>query len=143
MTSGRGFCKRTYPMRSPSMFCGASKKRLTAEIKNARAAIKLAAAREADEVEVVRLALTAAANCEETYRRAPGKVRRLFNQAFFAAVYLHDAEIAGAELTEPYADLLSERLGVEAKAATARNGASEPVPDLVLSGPGSNIASKG
>lgn len=121
--------------------------RLTAEIESARQAIRLADERSADEAEVIRLAIAAAANCAATYQRAPGDVRRLFNQAFFSAIYLRDSDLSGAELTEPYAELLADQLtDSDRNARTSKKLSAESPdrePDFVLSGPGSNKGHKG
>lgn len=121
--------------------------RLTAEIQAARAAIRRYDARSENEAEIVRLAILAAQDCASTYRKASGKVRRLLNQAFFEAVYLTEERVEGAALTEPYAELLAERL-VDAGPfeprgnAIKRNTASSNA-GPVLSGPGSSEAYKG
>lgn len=52
-------------------------------------------------------ALDLAANCQEAYGRAPDKLRRQFNQVFFRKLLVSDTRVAGAELAEPFAQLLA------------------------------------
>lgn len=50
-------------------------------------------------------------NCEEAYRKAPGKIRRQFNQSFFKKILVEDDHLAGAELTAPFAQFLGVKPG--------------------------------
>jgi len=62
-------------------------------------------------------ALMLGANCERMYREAPPHVRRQSNQVFFTKLLVHDDEVVGAELAEPFAQVLAHdvarRLEVE------------------------------
>jgi hypothetical protein len=49
------------------------------------------------------------ADCHNAYLKAPGQLRRLFNQALFVNLYL-DEEGVGAVMAEPFATLCSADL---------------------------------
>lgn len=64
-----------------------------------------AAAVEFDTIEgTLRTALDYAVNCDRGYLAAPHKERRLFNQAFFSKIFVHDDYIS-TELAEPFKTL--------------------------------------
>jgi site-specific DNA recombinase len=53
-------------------------------------------------------ALAVAGNCATYYDEATPAIRRLMNQGFFTKLYINDdGEVAGADLTEPFAQVLS------------------------------------
>ncbi len=53
-------------------------------------------------------ALTVAGNCHQRYAQAPPHVRRQLNQGFFTKLFIaRDGSVEQAELTEPFAQLLS------------------------------------
>ena len=60
-------------------------------------------------------ALELASDCLKAYREADESTRRLFNQAFFEKLYVHDDETVTHELAEPFSLLLKPELtsGVE------------------------------
>ncbi len=74
---------------------------------------QLLAAAEAEFVAIEDLlarAFTIAADCRAAYREAGPTVRRLFNQAFFERLYVDPHKITGADLAEPFAQLLEHDL---------------------------------
>jgi site-specific DNA recombinase len=69
--------------------------------------------------ENVRRALTLASNCQAAYRSAPPSIRRLFNQFFFAKLFVDDETLRG-ELSPAFAALLAE-----GRPATSADGSAE------------------
>lgn len=132
--------------------------RLTTELQHAEATVVAAAASAVSDEQVIAEALALGANCAAPYGQADPDIRRSFNQVFFRRLFVSDAGIVGAELTDPYAELLADNL-VERLEATLkgspsparrerRNGGSSRAqddrePDFALSGRGSNYDSEG
>jgi site-specific DNA recombinase len=84
--------------------------RIAQEVHDAERAVTASETRSQDLLETLREALALAGSCRDAYRRADARIRRLFNQAFFDKLYLHDDEIARADLAEPFAELLAHDL---------------------------------
>ena len=79
-------------------------------------------------------ALDLLANCERTYRKAPGHLRRQWNQALFERLLVHDDRVEEAEVAEPFATLadpelprLLEGSATEETAASSAGGSNEVV----------------
>ena len=53
------------------------------------------------------IALAFIGRCDEVYRQSGPRTRRLANQALFEKLLVHDGEIAGATLREPWATIVS------------------------------------
>lgn len=58
----------------------------------------------------LQLALSLLTDCGSVYRQASPHVRRLFNQAFFKAIYIGDEGLVGHELAEPFGLLVGDEL---------------------------------
>jgi site-specific DNA recombinase len=61
-------------------------------------------------VEKLNYLCTLLANAQAYYLNAPDQERRQLNQSMFDYVYIHDDDVVGTDLTEPYARLLSDSL---------------------------------
>jgi site-specific DNA recombinase len=93
--------------------------RLTRALIDAEREIKAAQAGTRDLENTLEQALAAASHCTQAYLTAPDQVRRLINQGFFVKLFIgEDGSVEGAELTEPFATLLS---GTEITRATGRD----------------------
>lgn len=57
---------------------------------------------------ILDLAIQLASNCHRAYLKAKPETRRLFNQAFFDAIYIEDRKLKRAQRTELFEALLSE-----------------------------------
>jgi site-specific DNA recombinase len=97
--------------------------RLTTEIAQAEAHLETAERSSGDVQATLDKALDLLANCHRAYRKAPGHLRRQFNQALFERLLVHDDRITGAEIAEPFATLadpdLPQRLDGGATGRTA------------------------
>lgn len=81
-------------------------KRITDELTNARKIIERCQV-EADAVmRMVDEVLLLCADAHRLYLSAPGNIRRQLNQAVFTRFWIIDEEIGGADLTEPFVQLL-------------------------------------
>jgi len=58
-------------------------------------------------------ALELVGSCEGTYTAATPLVRRMFNQAFYKRIIIDEGEVADAELSDPFAQLLASDLAHE------------------------------
>jgi site-specific DNA recombinase len=94
--------------------------RIATEIKQAEQRLAATELRFEEIEGAFRNALRLGANCQQMYREALPQVRRQANQTFFEKLLVDDGEIVGAELAEPFAQLLgydvARRLEVEAPA---------------------------
>jgi hypothetical protein len=84
--------------------------RLSAETAQAEHQIEIAEASFGDVEETLGKALDLLADCERAYRKAPGHLRRQWNQALFERLVIYDEGISGAEVAEPFATLADPRL---------------------------------
>ncbi len=102
-------------------------------VESAYAQVRLPAKR----AQLVRVTLDKAldllANCERSYRKAPGHLRRQWNQALFERLLVHDDRIDQAEVAEPFATLANPELPLQLGGSTTDMTA-------VSSGSGSNEA---
>jgi DNA invertase Pin-like site-specific DNA recombinase len=75
-------------------------------------------------------ALMLGADCQRMYREAPPQVRRQANQTIFEKLRVHNDEVVGAELAEPFAQLLAydaaRRLEVEAQPVASPENETTP-----------------
>lgn len=76
-------------------------------------------------------ALDLAADLAGAYMRASDRIRRLFNQSLFEALYITDDRISGGKLTEPFATLLGRDMAERAETAATED-------QVIFSGVGSN-----
>ena len=76
--------------------------------------------------EGLELALRLAADAEAAYALADDLTKRRWNQAFFKKIFLRDLETSGAELADPFAQLLADDLAQELEriSADSRSGGS-------------------
>jgi hypothetical protein len=92
--------------------------RLTREVTAVEAALSATATAMADLDATLECALTIAATCERHYLMAPPKQRRQINQGLFVKLFIgRDGNVERAELTEPFAALLSRNLVVDIDSA--------------------------
>jgi site-specific DNA recombinase len=107
--------------------------RLTTETTHAEHHLELATHSLTDVQATLQKALDLLANCARAYRRAPGHLRRQWNQALFERFLVVDDDLNRAPLAEPFATLadptLPDRLNAARRSKTA-----------ALSGGGSNEA---
>jgi hypothetical protein len=82
--------------------------RLSAEIMLCEERLKTLNAQSQQAERVLELAIKLAGSCQNAYRKARPDTRRLFNQAFFEAIYIEDKELKRAQRTELFDALLSE-----------------------------------
>jgi hypothetical protein len=81
--------------------------RLTRDIAQAEAESVKAAQSIEYLTEVLEVALYVAGTCNKQYQTAPPSIRRQINQGFFRKLYVGaDGEVARADLTEPFAQVL-------------------------------------
>jgi len=71
-------------------------------------------------------ALELARDCHAAYEAAGPNTRRLFNQAFFEKLYLHDDGEVTHDLAEPFKILLDPRLSRELKAGPRKHAQKRP-----------------
>ncbi|MGH2990040.1 MAG: hypothetical protein ACRDMA_09275 [Solirubrobacterales bacterium] len=69
-------------------------------------------------------ALELLANCERAYRRAPGHLRRQWNQALFERLLIYDDRIDRAEVAEPFATLADPKLPRQREGGAVRETAA-------------------
>jgi ribosomal protein L18 len=100
--------------------------RLVRAIAAADKEMTAATANVADLEQQLRRALTAAGNCAQSYRIAQPAARRLLNQGFFEKIYIsQEGTVERADLTEPFAALLTGSKSANDQAATERADAAE------------------
>lgn len=93
----------------PADLLGLEMKRLTRAMAEADAEVAQAKTTTTDLVAVLDAALAAAANCQQAYLSAADAVRRPINQGFFRKLFIgEDGSVEHAEMTEPFATLLTE-----------------------------------
>lgn len=128
--------------------------RLTTELQHARSTVAAAEAKTVSDERILAEALALVADCSAPYRQADPDIRRSFNQVFFRRLFVGDEGVVGAELTDPYAEILAddliERLQNTLKKAPkgpeSRNGRAGDTncePDSVLAGAGSSYVDEG
>lgn len=83
----------------------AEQTRLSAEIMLCEERMKTLSASHEQVQRVLELAIQLAGNCHQAYLKAKPETRRLFNQAFFEAIYVKDRKIERAQYTELFAAL--------------------------------------
>jgi site-specific DNA recombinase len=88
----------------------AEQTRLSAEIMLAEERLVSLDAHATSAEQVLERALQLAMNCHEAYDKAKPETRRLFNQAFFEAIYVKDGKLQRAQMTELF-EALFEREG--------------------------------
>jgi site-specific DNA recombinase len=87
--------------------------RISTQSANAEAQLQIAQ-RSASDVQVtLQKALDLLAACPGAYARAPGHLRRQWNQALFLRLLVHDEDIQAAEIAEPFATLATPGLADE------------------------------
>ncbi|MFP5225106.1 MAG: recombinase family protein, partial [Actinomycetota bacterium] len=91
--------------------------RINREIAVADAAINQARASVDSIARVGQRAATLLANCEDAYRVAPDKIKRQWNQAFFARVLIGAGGKARIELAQPIAEMLKFDFARQGEAA--------------------------
>lgn len=97
--------------------------RLTRVLLEAETEIRAAETTTADVKEALVLALDAACHCEQAYLCAPDKIRRQINQGFEKLYIGDDGAVVRAELTEPFAALLTSRTAIRTgRSPTPENG---------------------
>jgi site-specific DNA recombinase len=74
--------------------------RLSAEIMLCEERTKALGAQEEQAQRVLELAIHMTSDCHAAYLKAKSETRRLFNQAFFEAIYVKDRKIQRAQMTE-------------------------------------------
>lgn len=114
--------------------------RLSAEIMLCEERLSAVAAQAESAQHVLELAIELSSNCHAAYLKARPETRRLFNQAFFKAIYVKDRKLQRAQMTELFGALylregshsesLVEARRIELRSTTHPRGAS---PGSVLS----------
>ncbi|WP_410669900.1 recombinase family protein [Amycolatopsis sp. cmx-4-68] len=95
----------------PEDVLGSEMQRLTRALTEADALISAAQTSTAEVEATLEAALAAAGRCHRAYVTAPEAIRRQINQGFFVKLFIgQDGSVARAELTEPFAALLSPDL---------------------------------
>lgn len=131
--------------------------RLTSELQHARSTVAAAEARAVSDEQVLVEALALGSGCAAPYSQADPDIRRSFNQVFFRRLFVSDAGVVGAELTDPYAEILAENLierlrddlnTTNRSVLASKNGSTNGLgtsrePDFVLAGAGSSYVYKG
>jgi len=69
-------------------------------------------------------ALRLVGNCERTYGLAAPQVRRMFNQVFLKKIAIDEGEVADAELTDTFAQLLAHDMAREQGRTSENSGPS-------------------
>jgi hypothetical protein len=82
-------------------------------------------------------ALDLLANCQHAYTRAPGHLRRQWNQALFLRLHVHDDTIQHADIAEPFTTLATPNLPNELD-DHGPQAASMNTPTVASNGRGSN-----
>ena len=99
--------------------------RLASEIARAERHLEIAEQSFGDIQATLDKALDLLSNCERAYRKAPGHLRRQWNQALFERLLVHDDRIEEAEIAEPFATLADPDLPRQLNSrATSENAAS-------------------
>ena len=81
--------------------------RLSAEIMLCEERMSALGAQEEQAQRVLELAIHLIGDCHSAYMKAKPETRRLFNQAFFEAIYVKDRKIQRAQNTELFASLIN------------------------------------
>ena len=103
--------------------------RLTRAMSDAEREIKTANADLASSEQTLEDALTVAGNCHRHYETAPDFIKRQINQGFFRRLIIDsDGSVERAELTEPFAQLLTPDWTTATGSAQSAPDASGPLP---------------
>ncbi|MBX6390329.1 MAG: recombinase family protein [Frankia sp.] len=103
--------------------------RISRELAGATAIVERCAAQAATVLAVVEEVLLLCANAHQLYLAAPPQVRRALNQAVFTRFWVVRDRVEGADLAEPFAQLLAPGLpAASGSAAKGPSGPPEPIP---------------
>ncbi|MGH2879243.1 MAG: recombinase zinc beta ribbon domain-containing protein [Steroidobacteraceae bacterium] len=121
--------------------------RIATETAAAEAQLALAERSAADVQTTFDKALDLLAGCQTAYTKAPGHLRRQWNQALFLRLHVHDTNIEHADLAEPFATLTAPDLLDALDGDTPRSDSHRPARNTrtataVLNGHGSNKGQK-
>jgi site-specific DNA recombinase len=94
--------------------------RITTQTAGAETQLATAQCSTADVQTTLDKALDLLANCQHAYTRAPGHLRRQWNQALFLQLHVHDDTIQHADIAEPFATLTTPTLPAELDHHAAR-----------------------
>ncbi len=86
---------------------------IAVEQRDAERLLQLASANHALAEERLDQALGLLQHCERLYIAAPEEVRRQFNQAFYAGLWIDERGVQRAALNSPFAELLDRSIGLE------------------------------
>ncbi len=84
----------------------AEQTRLSAEVMLCEERLKAITAQSDQAHHVLELAISLISNCHDAYLKAKPETRRLFNQAFFEAIYVKDRKLQRAQMTELFDTLV-------------------------------------
>jgi site-specific DNA recombinase len=87
--------------------------RISTQTTSAEAQLQTAQRSATDVQATLQKALDLLANCPDAYAKAPGHLRRQWNQALFLRLLVHDQDIQQAEIAEPFATLATPNLANE------------------------------
>jgi site-specific DNA recombinase len=87
--------------------------RLTSEMTGTETQLSIAQRSTTDVQTTLDRALDLLATCQGAYIKAPGHLRRQWNQALFLRLLVHDDDIGQAEIAEPFATLAKPGLAAE------------------------------
>ncbi len=85
--------------------------RINAEVAEAESQLAIDGEKLRQATKLIDLALDLAKNCAASYGKAKPEVRRMWNQAFFRTIRVHDGRIADYTYEEPFASLLGSHKG--------------------------------
>jgi site-specific DNA recombinase len=114
----------------PSDLLASEMKRLTRALAEADSEIKAGKTTNEDIETTLDNALKAASHCERAYLTAPNPIRRQINQGFFEKLWIgEDGSVERAQLTEPFAAMLTDGDTIYVVPHTVTGPMSHVVPD--------------
>jgi site-specific DNA recombinase len=116
--------------------------RISTQGANAEAQLQTAQRSATDVQATLQKALDLLAACPDAYSKAPGHLRRQWNQALFLRLLVHDEDIQETEIAEPFATLatsgLTDELDRHKQAPCDAQGRNRQDSTAALNGGGSN-----